>query len=428
MPEIMVEAQLLAYLVVGLIVYIDQRRGRAKEILLEAERSRAEAERSRANHFIAAISHDLRQPLTTLALKLKSLKAKTASPEADRDIQQLLRQQTIAMQTMVDGTLDLSRLKLGAWKVDVREVSLPHLIERVASDLQVEASEKNINIKTASVPYVVRTDPLALERIIRNLLGNAIRYTPENSIAGGGQILLECQLRGDFVRISVVDNGIGIPEDRLDDIFKEYVQLANPERDRTKGLGLGLSIVKGLAKLLNHGLEVESTAGEGARFSVLVPVIGKIPPELLPQGEDAGSTSDLSGMVVVFVEDEEGPRDALRERLIEWGCDVIDGESAEDVIAELRNEDTPGKPDFILSDYRLREKLTGIDAVAAIRKETSLTIPAAIWTAETSPSVLRQIAEEGLQILSKPPDEFALLSMLKKHHPTQRRQLKETSL
>jgi two-component system, sensor histidine kinase len=426
-PLVINTCQVVAYCIIGWVISLDHWRNRAKEILLEAERSRAEAEHSRANHFIAAISHDLRQPLATLALKLATLKDNANSAEAMRDIQ-LLQQQTLAIENMVNGTLDLSRLASGTWEVHVREVSLPHLLEKIGSDLRIEAYKKNLTLKITSIPYMVKTDPIAFERIIRNLIGNAIRYTPDISNSGPGHVHLECQLEGQFVRVSVIDNGVGIPGNRLPDIFKEYVQLSNPERDRNKGLGLGLSIVKGLATLLDHRLVVESKLGEGTKVSLYAPLIGKIPPELLVEVDDSGNISDLIGMVVVLIEDEKGPRDALRERLIEWGCYVVDGESAEEVIAELKHGDVPGGPDFILSDFRLREGQTGLDAIAAVRKETKLQIPAAIWTAETAPNVFRQIAEEGFQRFSKPPNEVALFSVLKQNHPSERKTPQAASL
>lgn len=164
-------------------------------------------------------------------------------------------------------------------------MALQHLTQKVVDDLQPGVTAAGLQLEHASLPYLIRTDPLALERILRNLLGNAIRYTPSRTTDGQpGKILLVCKVRDGLICISVVDNGIGIPKSRLADVFAEYVQLANPERDRNKGLGLGLSIVRGLSALLGHALELDSTEGQGSRFSILVPIAARIPPETCANG------------------------------------------------------------------------------------------------------------------------------------------------
>ena len=210
------------YLIIGWILYVDQRRMHARGILVEAERRRAEAERARANHFVAAISHDLRQPLTTVKLKLASLRSQGLSSTIDSDID-VVQQQVIAMETMINGSLDLSRLEAGTWSIEVREVALPLLVEKVVADLKAEIDAKRANVKleAQSLPYLIKTDPVALDRILRNLLGNALRYTPEKVGGWPGKIGVECNVDGNHIRISVVDNGIGIPQERLLDIFKE---------------------------------------------------------------------------------------------------------------------------------------------------------------------------------------------------------------
>jgi len=260
---------------------------------------------------------------------------------------------------------------------------------------------------------------VAFERIIRNLVGNALRYTPGTSDRPG-HVQLRCDVQGDRVRISVIDDGIGIPATRIDDIFKEYVQLANPERDQRKGLGLGLSIVKGLANLLGHELDLESTEGVGSRFSVYVPISAEIPPELLMMSSEPSveaKAPKLNGMLVALIEDNEDARVAMREHLQRWECEVIDGESADELIQALAVDGQMQRPDFILSDYRLRNGKTGVEAIAAVRKAISHTTPAAIWTAETTPVALQDIAKAGLPRLSKPPELLFLASLLTKHSP-----------
>jgi CheY-like chemotaxis protein/anti-sigma regulatory factor (Ser/Thr protein kinase) len=302
--------------------------------------------------------------------------------------------------------------------VNKRDVSLPTIFDSIASDLSSEALLRDVEFTVESEPYLVRTDPVAFERIVRNLVGNALRYTP-GTRDRPGHVQLRCDTQGDRVRISVIDDGIGIPAKRIDDIFKEYVQLANPERDQKKGLGLGLSIVRGLANILGHELDLESTEGVGSRFSVYVPISARIPPELLMGSAPAEQPKEpkLNGMLVALIEDNEDARNAMREHLERWDCQVIDGESADEVVERLAVDGNMKQPDFVLSDYRLRNGKTGVEAIATVRKALSNTVPAAIWTAETTPVALQDIAKAGLPRLSKPPELLFLASLLTKYSP-----------
>ena len=247
--------------------------------------TRAETERRRANRFIASISHDLRQPLTTISLKVNSLlrDIDIDAPKLQAVLGQI-KEQTIAIETMVNGSLDLSRLQAGELKVEIREVALPQLVKNIADSMRPEAAANNVSLEADCPPYLVRTDANLLNRILRNLLENAIRYTPAMTKDNRpGKVLLECRPDSDVMRISVVDNGIGIPREKFRKIFEEYVQLSNPERDRRKGLGLGLATVRGSVDLLRkhepkHDLEYDSEVGQGSRFSVLVPIVASIPP------------------------------------------------------------------------------------------------------------------------------------------------------
>jgi CheY-like chemotaxis protein len=263
-----------------------------------------------------------------------------------------------------------------------------------------------------------------LERILRNLIGNAIKYTPSIVAGAAGRVVVECEKRGEFIAIIVGDNGIGIPKDKHDDIFKEYVQIGNPERDREKGFGLGLSIVRHLGRLLKHEVKLEESAeGRGSRFSVLVRRAASIPPELRPSkvSKRTSEIPNFKDTVVVLIEDDTASREALYELLLDWGCYVVEAESAADAISKIRSEESPLAPNFILSDYRLREGRTGLDAISAVRQEIKSPVPAAIWSAETSPQVLQCIAEAGIEMLSKPVDEMQLLKVLKRDCPRSNR-------
>lgn len=407
--------QLAGYCAIAWFLFMDHARAYAREILLDQSRSRAESAVGAKNQFIASISHDLRQPLTTLALQLHGLERKAPSQELADNIGAAQRQVS-AMETMINGALDVARLESGTWKVKVREVAISPLLDSIVRDMEPSAVEKSIRLNWRSAPYLIKTDWHAIDRIIRNTIANAIRYTPPSHDGRTGHILVGCQKRGKELRISVWDNGIGIPADKCTEIFKQYVQLGNPERDREKGFGLGLSIVKGLADLLSHPLEVQSELGRGSRFSVRVPIVGRIPPELLGVNAVSGGDPDLTGMTVVVIDDDRALRLEISRRFIECGCYVILGESSGDVIGQLHKEELDSGPHFILSDYRLRTE-NGIEAIAAVRAVTDLSVPAVLWSGDTSSEVLAKVAASGIKLLSKPVSDSTLLALLAQHCP-----------
>jgi signal transduction histidine kinase/ActR/RegA family two-component response regulator len=407
--------QLIGYCLIAWFLCYNQERACVKEIILEEARSQAEAAMAEKNQFIAAISHDLRQPLTTLGLKLNYIERTIESTRLAEDVS-IAQRQVDAMEGMINGTLDICRLESDTWSVEIQEVGLPSLLHSIVVDMQPPALAKGLKLRLHSRPYLTRTDRHALERIVRNMVTNAVRYTPSEQGGKKGHILVGCQRRGNLVKISVWDNGIGIPEDRQADIFKSYVQVDNPERDREKGFGLGLSIVQGLANLLGHQLEVNSTSGRGSRFSVTVPFAGRIPPELFEVQTVESGDLDLTNMVVVVIEDNSDLRIEISMRLIEHGCYVMAGESSSDVIEQLRIEALASGPHFILSDYRLKDE-DGVAAIAAVRAATDASIPAVLWSGDTSSAVLKKVAESGMKLLSKPVSEQTLLTLLAKYKP-----------
>ncbi|MGF6759544.1 ATP-binding response regulator [Paraburkholderia sp. GAS42] len=408
-------AQLIGYCLIAWFLCYDQKHAFVKEIILEEARSRAEAARAEKNQLIAAISHDLRQPLTTLGLKLNYIERTIESTRLAEDVS-IAKRQVDAMEGMINGTLDICRLESGTWSVEIQEVMLPSLLQGIVVDMQPLARAKGLKLRLHSRPYLTHTDRHALDRIVRNMVTNAVRYTPSEQGGKKGHILVSCQRRGNLVKISVWDNGIGIPEDRQADIFKSYVQVDNPERDREKGFGLGLSIVQGLANLLGHQLEVHSTPGRGSRFSVTVPFAGRIAPEFLEVQTVESADLDLTNMVVAIIEDNSDLRIEISMRLIEHGCYVVAGESSSDVIEQLRIEALASGPHFILSDYRLKNE-DGIAAIAAVRAATDASIPAILWSGDTSSAVLKKVAASGMKLLSKPVSEQTLLTLLAKHKP-----------
>lgn len=400
----------------GIYSYRDLFRLYARGVMLEDQRLQIEKASHDKNSFIASISHDLRQPLTALSLTLCSLEGRlTQDRQSLADLSEA-RRQAEAIEDMVNGALDLSRLEAGTWKTVIREIALPQLMNKVAMDLRNEAHERGLRIAVRCLPVLIRSDHLGLERILRNFLANAIRYSrpSDTLLSRPRQILLACQRRGGKVRISVIDRGIGIPTERLGEVFQEYVQLDNAERDRSKGFGLGLAIVRGLVHLLGHTLEVQSVLGRGSRFSVLVPLVGNIPPELLGSKFQVMENRDPIGMTVVVIEDDADVRNRVLICLSELGCRVISAEAASDVVKELAAAGQGLQPDFILSDYRLRNGKTGIQAIEAVRNCVGYHVPGAIWSGDTAPEVLREVARYAgdLELLTKPVPKAKLRQIL----------------
>jgi len=241
----------------------------------------------------------------------------------------------------------------------------------------------------------IRTDPVLFKRIVRNLIANAIRHT------GSGGVLVGARLRDGLARVEVYDTGPGIAEDDLQRIFDEFYQVNNPERDREKGLGLGLAIVRRIAAMLGHEIEVASRPGRGSRFSVIAPVCAVV------EGCEAGAPNaagvpDLAGLFVVVVDDDRMILEAMRGLLREWGCEVLLAESEGELMAELAAHAYP-KPDLLVSDYRLRGARTGLDVVAAVRARfADAALPAAIISGDMHTEVQNDARAAGCAWLGKP--------------------------
>ncbi|WP_439365271.1 ATP-binding protein [Bradyrhizobium sp. DASA03005] len=412
--------QLVMFFLVGWFFSISQKRFYIRQVLLrheriqsELERSRAEAERIRANSFITAVGHDLKQPLQASALRLRSLKKKVANMPDLRETIEELERQNVSLHEMVDASFDLSRLNAGTWNVEPREAVLPAIVSMVLDEFQYQATHKGLALHSEPIPPVlVKTDPDALARVLRNLVGNAIKYTPSMSRGVAGRVALSCRQEDATIAISITDNGIGIPSDRAHEVFEPYVQLDNPSRDRAKGFGLGLSIVDRLIKLLDgHSIRLCQLPEGGSQFTVTLPFVARIPAELLER-DNTEHAPNLAGTRVAIIEDQLSVRDAISDQLRDLGCSVYEGSTADEAMQSMiDSNDADSGPDFILADYRLAEGIdsgahTGIDAIKRLRLQFAIEIPAVICTAETQPEILQMIAVEGLEVISKGPRMF----------------------
>ncbi|WP_244507525.1 ATP-binding response regulator [Methylobacterium phyllostachyos] len=358
-----------------------------------AHRARLDAEHANTakSQFLAAASHDLRQPVHALGLFLQAL-SQTDLGTPQRRILQNAQAANIASTDMLNTLLDFSRLEAGVVKPSPRAFELQPLLDKIEADLAHLADAKSLIYRTLPTDLAIVSDAALLELVLRNLVLNAIRYTDR------GGLLIGCRRRGPEVSIEVYDTGIGIPEDRQDDIFREFYQLGNPERDRHKGLGLGLAIARGIATSLGHTLSLSSKAGTGSVFRILLPRALEVVSDEAPS-PNIPEESDLSGARILIIDDDAIVRDAMVALLTGWGCVSWAFERPDEAIQALSRESAP---DALICDYRLREGQTGADAIALLRRHWDQAIPAILITGDTAPARLREAADSEIPLLHKP--------------------------
>lgn len=368
---------------------------------LREQRDRARAADQAKSRFLAAASHDLRQPIHALGLFVGALAALAERGPVDarqaRDIAARLRAMLGNLGDLLNGLLDISRLDAGAVPVAREPISLHKLFADLQEEFAGTARERNLHWRVRDSQLWADSDPLLLKRVLDNLLSNAFRYTR----AGG--VLLGCRRRGRELEIQVIDTGVGIHASQQEVIFDEFVQLHNAERDRKQGLGLGLAIVRHTARLLGHPLTLNSRPGRGTCFRLRVPLA-----EALLQAPPAAASAPrrAAGLGIMVVEDELDVLQGLCNLLEVWGHRVYPGTTA--LLACQRHIEAShsghAPVDLILTDYRLGDGQTGADAIRRIRSYLSRKVPALIITGDTSPERLREAVASGSQLLYKPLD------------------------
>jgi CheY-like chemotaxis protein len=275
------------------------------------------------------------------------------------------------------------------------------LLDHIETTFAELADKKGLRLRVVPCSAWVRSDSILLERILFNLVGNAVRYT------GRGGVVVGCRRRGTQLRIDVCDTGAGIPEDQRQSIFSEFYQLANPAPDRKAGLGLGLAIVDRLSRLLGHPVQLESHPGRGSRFSVLIPLAELRGTAQLPVAQQA---SDLvRGKRVMVIDDDDLVLDGMRGILQSWGCRVQTATSGAAALACVA--EGGGQPDLIISDLRLADDQTGVEVIERLREALGAPIPAFVISGDTAPERLRE-ASAGYHLLQKPVSPMTLRTTL----------------
>lgn len=350
------------------------------------------------DRFLAAASHDLRQPLHSSGLLLSALEQYVDGSKGKALLQDI-RMSGEALSHSFNSLLDVSRLDAGVVESNIRSIDLTKYLQPLLRDGQVRASEKGLTFNNSGEHIAVNTDSILFKRIVGNLVSNAIAYT------SSGNIEVEwSKINLHYARIIIKDSGIGIDPSQFNDIFSEYYQVDNPERDREKGFGLGLSIVQRLCTMLNIGLYVSSVLGEGTTFALYIQ-LGNLS-DTIKTPEQIRSLGNLQSITALVIDDDASVRKSMSEVLQVWGCKVITEASQESAVTTVSQLDT--NLDLIVADYRLRDNKTGAEAIEAIRDELNQAIPAIIVTGDTSPERLQQLTMSGLPVLHKPVSASAL--------------------
>jgi signal transduction histidine kinase/ActR/RegA family two-component response regulator len=383
---------------VELVERLEQRTAEAEEA-----RHKADAANLAKSQFLAAASHDLRQPLYALGLFSSSL-GQLKLDDAGRNVVGRIQGSIGALEGLFEGLLDLSKLETGAITPTLGPVSVDLLFDRLCQIFRPLALERGLDLRLRCDGEVVWSDPVLLEQVLSNLVANAIRYTER------GAILLAVRRRGDHFRFEVWDTGVGIASDDRRRIFEEYVQLANPARDRRKGLGLGLAIARRAAALLDTEIRVSSRPGRGSLFTLLQPASDAC----VDVGEPDGASFNppvrrRPGLPVLLVEDDEDVRVAFCDLARRWGVEIDAVGCGAEALARVAQGARYG---LLVTDQRLGNGLSGVELIGQFRAELADPPPAVLITGDLDQHLVQQAQDLQVPILSKPVRSADLLALL----------------
>ena len=351
----------------------------------------AEAANTAKSKFLAAASHDLRQPLSALGIYIRVLADKVAP--ADQKIVKSMKECVAGLSGLLNDLLDLSKLSAGAAKVSVDHFPIDQLLDNLRSMHQPVAESKGLRLRCVPAKLIVRTDPVLLQRILGNFIDNALRYTKH------GGVVVGCRRRQGKLFVEVWDSGIGIPADKINEIFEEFRQLG--DEARTSGSGLGLAIAAKTADLLGLKIQVRSWLGRGSVFAIEIP-LGQA--NTLPASPIR--KSPYRSLRIALVEDNHFVQDALTTVMREVGHQVVGASTGDELLGALGAL----PPDAVVSDYRLPNGITGFDVISALKARFGETLPAIIVSGDTDPALLRDMAGRGIVVLHKPLDLDELLA------------------
>ncbi len=369
---------------------ITERKEAAKA--LEAAKQQAELANTKKSRFLAAASHDLRQPLQTLSLLQGLLEKKMQGGSSEKLI--ALQGETLgAMTGMLNTLLDINQIDAGSVLPEITDFPIADILARLRAEFGYHAQAKGLSLRLAICGLCIRGDQRLLELMIRNLLSNAMKYTEH------GKVLLGCRRHGDMLSIEVWDTGIGIPDSEFKAIFEEYHQVDNPARERSRGLGLGLSIVQRLGDLLEYKVRVRSRAGRGSVFSIEVPVVAASVPDVAAAQLQPGGADHRKGAILV-VDDDPELRQSIELALADDGHRVATASDSTSALALIAHGTI--NPDLILADYNLPNGVDGVMLGAMLRQRIGRHVPLIILTGDISTAALREIGAADCLQLNKP--------------------------
>ncbi|MFZ2449553.1 MAG: hybrid sensor histidine kinase/response regulator [Methylovulum miyakonense] len=376
---------------------------RVEKTIVEKAHQEAEQANIAKSKFLAAASHDLRQPIHAQGLFLEVLALGELSAK-QREVLMHARAASEASAEMLNTLLDFSRIDAGVVEPKRGRYPLQALFNKLENELAPQANAKDLVYRSRETGAVVHSDPVLVELILRNLVTNAIRYTDR------GGVLVVCRPRknkgADVAVVEVWDTGIGIAPALQQDVFREFCQLGNPERDRRKGLGLGLAIADGLARVLGHEISLQSRPERGSVFRLVLPKADATPlfDETTAIPEEKTGHAAMLDVRVLVIDDDESVRTGMLHLLRDWGCDCDAVESIDEALSLIQTR----PPGLVISDFRLCDKRTGAEAIEALRAVLGKQLPALLITGDTAPSRLRDAQASGLPLLHKPvsPDQL----------------------
>ena len=364
---------------------------------LNAEKVRAEAANRAKTHFLAAASHDLRQPIHALGLYAGALHTLASSEKLKRDalqeVARKLQSSLNGLSALLNRLLDFSRLDAGHVEAHPQPLCIQKLMDGVQGEFAEPARNKGVRFSVVKTALFAISDPVLLKQVLMNLAANAVRYTPQ------GRIIIGCRRRnqGREIEIQIWDSGIGIPADQIEAIFGEFLQLQNPVHDHEQGLGLGLAIVRQTAKLLAHEIKVSSTPGKGSMFSITLP---RTAPSSLTPTHPASNMPPPENFHVLVIDDDPEVLHAMQVLIDSWGYKVLVASDAGEALLALGDE--KDKIQLILTDHQLRDGLYGEDAIRKVRAFLGRDVNAAIITGDTSLKAADEISAGEFPVLYKP--------------------------
>jgi two-component system, sensor histidine kinase len=374
------------------------------ELALKQAKEFADRANETKTRFLAAASHDLRQPLSSALLFLESI-SEAALTGLDLDYLHKARVALASLSNLLDTLLDVARLDSGGIEPEYADFPVSAVLDRIVPEFGSVARSAGLQLDFVSCSAWVRSDMHLLETVLRNLISNAIRYTMR------GRVLIGCRRKREGLLISVLDTGLGIEGEHLEAIFTAYYQVPAGGRARTKGIGLGLSIVERISTLLSLSRVVRSVPGRGSLFAVLVPY-GKARGRARSRVAAAAGGARMPSLAIAVIDDDPGVRLGLAATLVKWGHRPIAAATATEAVVQFIGADL--SPDFIISDYHLAGSVKGDEAIDEVRREFDRAPPAAIMTSDPDPKLRAAVATQGFTLLAKPIHLAELRALLER--------------